>query len=47
MISIVSDPYAVQHFFAIRYTKWMGASWKVTNVDVQSPRLIPHTGGGI
>lgn len=44
-ISIVADPYAVQHFFAIRYVKWMGASWRVTNVEVQSPRLILTIGG--
>lgn len=45
LISIVADPYAVQHFFAIRYVKWMGASWRVTNVEVQSPRLILTIGG--
>lgn len=39
-INIVSDPYAVNHVFAIRYVKWMGAAWTVTNVDVQYPRLI-------
>jgi hypothetical protein len=45
IISIVSDPYALQHFFAIRYVKWMGASWKVSNVEVLSPRLILTVGG--
>lgn len=44
-ISIVSDPYAYQHFFAIRYVEWMGALWKVTHVEVQSPRLILTIGG--
>jgi len=44
-ISIVSDPYAIVNFFAIRYVKWMGASWKVTNAEVQSPRLILTIGG--
>lgn len=44
-ISIVVDPYAYQHFLAIRYVKWMGASWKVTNVEVQSPRLVLTIGG--
>lgn len=44
-ISIVSDPYAYQHFFAIRYVEWMGVFWKVTNVEVQSPRLILTIGG--
>lgn len=45
LISIVADAYAVQNIFAIRYAKWMGASWKVTNVEVQRPRLILTIGG--
>lgn len=44
-LSIVADPYAYNHFFAIRYVKWMGAVWKVTNVEVQSPRLLLTIGG--
>lgn len=44
-LSIVADPYACNHFFAIRYVKWMGAVWKVTNVEVQSPRLLLTIGG--
>lgn len=45
VISIVADPYANHHFFAIRYIRWMGALWKVTNVEVQSPRLLLTIGG--
>lgn len=45
IISIVADPYAYEHFFAIRYVRWMGTIWKVTNVEVQSPRLILTIGG--
>lgn len=44
-ISIVADAYAYQNFFAIRYVEWMGARWKVTNVEVQHPRLILTIGG--
>lgn len=44
-ISIVSDPYANEHFYAIRYVEFAGAKWKVTNVDVQYPRLILTLGG--
>lgn len=39
-ISIVSDPYALQNFHAIRYISWMGINWKVSGVEVQFPRLI-------
>lgn len=44
-ISIVADAYAWDHFFAIRYAWWMGQRWKVTNVEVQRPRLILTLGG--
>lgn len=39
-ISIVSDPYAIEHFHNLRYIEWMGAKWKVGTVEVQFPRLI-------
>ncbi len=44
-ISIVADAYANEHFFAIRYIRWAGTLWIVSNVDVQSPRLILRLGG--
>lgn len=44
-ISIVADAYAHEHFFAIRYVSWAGALWTVTDVEVQSPRLILRLGG--
>ena len=44
-ISIVADPYAFAHIFAMRYVKWMGCAWKVTNVEVKTPRLILTLGG--
>ena len=44
-LSIVSDPYAYQNFHAIRYAEFMGTRWKVSNVEVQYPRLILTLGG--
>lgn len=43
-ISIVADAYANEHFFAIRYVEWAGIRWKVSNVEVQSPRLLLRLG---
>jgi len=43
-ISIVADAYANEHFFAIRYVEWAGVFWTVSNVEVQSPRLILRLG---
>ena len=44
-ISIVADPYANQNFHAMRYVKFMGTAWKITNVEVQFPRLLLTIGG--
>lgn len=44
-ISIVADPYARNNFHLIRYVKFMGTKWKVTSVNVQTPRLILTLGG--
>jgi hypothetical protein len=44
-ISIVADAYAREHFFAIRYIRWAGVLWTVSDVEVQSPRLILRLGG--
>lgn len=44
-ISIISDPYAIQNFHAMLYVMWMGSAWKITNVEVQRPRLILTIGG--
>lgn len=44
-VSIVADAYANEHFFAIRFVEWAGALWTVSDVDVQSPRLILRLGG--
>jgi hypothetical protein len=43
-ISIVADAYANEHFFAIRYVEWAGTLWTVTEVEVQSPRLLLRLG---
>lgn len=44
-ISIVADAYANNHFFAIRYIEWAGTLWTVSDVEVQSPRLVLRLGG--
>lgn len=44
-ISIIADPYANRNFHSIRYIEFMGAKWKVSNIEVQYPRLILTIGG--
>ena|SRR4029077_7147123 len=43
-ISIVADTYAIDNFFKIKYIRWMGTLWTVSNVEVRSPRLILSLG---
>lgn len=45
-ISIIADPYAKNHYFAMRYAEFSGAKWKITNVDAsQYPKLTLTLGG--
>lgn len=44
-ISFIADPYANENFHNIRYTYFMGTKWRVTNIEVQYPRLIMNLGG--
>lgn len=44
-ISILADVYAMQNFQFIRYVTWMGAKWKVNDVEVNYPRLVLSIGG--
>ena len=43
--SIIADSFCFANLPHIRYVKWMGAVWKVTNIEVQRPRLILTIGG--
>ena len=44
--SIVADPYAMDNIYSMRYIEFMGAKWKVSNVDASTrPRLILTVGG--
>lgn len=44
-ISIVADPYAYDNFHSMRCAEFMGAKWKITDIEVQRPRLLLTLGG--
>lgn len=45
-ISIVADPFAINNFHTMRYVEYLGAKWKISNVDANTrPRLILTLGG--
>ena len=44
-VSIIADAYANENFHSMKYIEFMGAKWKITNVEVKHPRLILTVGG--
>ena len=44
-ISILADPYARNHVGSMKYVKWMGTAWKITDISMPYPRLILTLGG--
>lgn len=39
-ISILADQFAYQNFHSMRYATFMDTKWKISNIEVQYPRLI-------
>lgn len=44
MLSVIADPYLLEHFHDIKYVRWQGL-WEVREVEVQYPRLLLRLGG--
>lgn len=43
--SILADPYALEHFHAMRYIELWKQTWKIRSVQVEYPRLKLTIGG--
>lgn len=44
-LSIVADNFANENFGAMKYAIYMNQKWKITEVEVQYPRLLLTLGG--
>lgn len=44
-ISIIADPFAMNNFHTMCYAVYMGVKWKISDVEVQYPRLQLTLGG--
>lgn len=42
--SILGDPFFFENFHLMTYLEWMGTKWKISNVEIQYPRLILSVG---
>lgn len=45
VISIVADPFAFKNCSKMVYIEYLDAKWKISDVEVQSPRLMIIMGG--
>jgi hypothetical protein len=44
-ISIIGNAFAFGNVSAMRYVVWMNVKWKISNIEVEPPRLILNLGG--
>jgi len=44
-ISIVADTFAKENLGAMKFVRWLGDVWKITNAEIQHPRIILTIGG--
>lgn len=39
-ISVIADPFATENFQHMKYVEYLGTKWKISNVEVQYPRIL-------
>lgn len=44
-ISIFADRFCLDNYFKMRYVVLNGCRWKITNIEIQRPRMILTIGG--
>ena len=44
-ISIVADSFIKENLGAMKYVRWLGDTWEITNAEIQYPRIILTIGG--
>ena len=44
-IRIVADSFATENSGYMKYVEMMGAKWKITDIEIQYPRLVLTIGG--
>lgn len=43
--SIIADHFALENHSFMRYVEFMGSKWKISNVEIQYPRILITVGG--
>lgn len=39
-ISVIADPFATNNFQHMKYVEYLGTKWKISNVEIQYPRIL-------
>ena len=45
VFSIVADPFVFMNCSLMAYIEYMGVKWKITDIEIQSPRIFVTVGG--
>ena len=45
VISIIADPFAIQNCSSMIYVEYAGSKWKISDIEIDHPRLIINLGG--
>lgn len=43
--SIISDPFANNNYWNMKWIEWNGKKWRITDITVEPPRLTINIGG--
>lgn len=43
--SIISDPFANENFWNMKWIEWRGHKWKIVEVTIEHPRITVNIGG--
>lgn len=43
--SIIADKYAYNHIYSMKYITYMSVKWKISDVEIQHPRMTINIGG--
>lgn len=44
-ISVLADPFAFENFASMKYVEFMGTAWKITDAEIDYPRINLTIGG--
>jgi hypothetical protein len=44
-ISVIADGFMLSNVYSMKYVKWRNATWMITNIVIEPPRVVFEIGG--